>query len=164
MATLPIKSILQVTNYSGHHGTLTTEAPAQTFKLGNIVVADANGLTATATAATAAAGKIMFAAKDSTPAGTAVAKNAMPVVRPITNMIFEVTAGGAASSASNIAAGKQYGYAVDGTTGLGYLNLADTTNLVFELVQHDGDTLAPMGGAVGDTNVRVYARVIPSKL
>ena len=165
MATLPIKSILQVTNYSGHHGNLTTEAPNQNFKNGNLLVPDATtGKSIVATAgAGAAAGKLMLAAKDSENTATP-RNNALPVVRPIPNMIFEISATGAASTAALLKAGAQYGYAIDATTGFGNLNFADTTNVVFELVQHDGDTLAPNGGVSGDTNVRVYARIIPTKI
>lgn len=66
-------------------------------------------------------------------------------------MVFEVTATGAALTAALAKLGATYGYAIDPTTGYGYLNLADTTNAVFQLE----DGLIYGGGTTGDTNVWV---------
>jgi len=71
---------------------------------------------------------------------------------------FEVTAGGAAATTTNIQAGKTYGLAKDATTGIHYLNLADTTNAVFRI--EDG---VPVRGVLGaDTNVVVIASLVPA--
>ena len=66
MATLPIKSILQQTEYSQHHGQMGKAATGATFKLGNLISQDANGeFVETAVGAPAAAAKNKLAAHDS---------------------------------------------------------------------------------------------------
>lgn len=155
MATLPIKSILQQTEYSNHHGLLGKQATGASFKLGNLISPDANGdFVETAVGAGAASAKNKLAAHDSG------LRNDLKVsyVDPTPNMVFEVTATGAAATAALLKPGQQYGLGKDATTGLHTLLLTDTTNAVWRLVAHNGSTLAR--GAIGDTNVGVYAVLI----
>lgn len=153
--TLPFRRIVNVTHYSHHHGNLNKEAADQKFKVGNLLE-QTNGECTAVTAATAQ-GRYLLAARDSENTEN---PNPLPVVTPQPNMIFEITAGGAASTEELLQAGKQYGYAVEERSGYGYLDLAAAGTAVFELVNHNGSTLAKNGGAVGDTNVRVYARLL----
>lgn len=156
MATIPVQRIMQVTEYSDHHGTLATEAANQTFKRGNFIAPDASGKMA-AVAAGAITAKVKLAAQDAENAATP-RRNNLSKVNPTATMIFEVTALGTGTAAL-LAAGKKYGYSIDATSGFGVLNLADTTNAAFELINHDGDTLAP-GSNATDVNPRVYARLV----
>lgn len=161
MATIPFREILQVTNYSHHHGLLGSEAATQTFRYGNLI--SLNGATPAAYAATAA-GAPAAAAKNKLAAlagrNSAIVLNNLPYVNPIVSMVFEISTGGAATTAALLNAGTAYGYAIDATTGLGYVNLTDTTNLVWRLTQENGTVTAPQGGVVGDTGTRVYATLI----
>lgn len=159
MPNIPVQRIMQVTEYSQHHGTLATEAPNQTFKRGNAIARNAASglLEAVAAGAPAAAAKIMFATQDAENAATP-RRNNLSKVDPTDTMVFEVTALGAGTAAL-LKAGAEYGYSIDAGTGFGVLNLADTTNKFWRIVAHDGDTLAP-GSAATDTNARVYARLV----
>lgn len=160
-----MRRILLVSEYSGHHGNLTTEAPNQQFKEGNLIYADpATGATATPAGAGVTGKKNFLACRDSQ--NKAAPDMKLSRVTPTSTMVFEVTAGGAAATPTLIQPGKEYGYAIDPETGLGYLNLADTTNKAFRLIAHCGGVVAPDGGKVdataGDTNVRVYATLNPA--
>lgn len=156
MATLPIKAILQVTHYSHHHGLLGQEAPNQTFKLGNLINLNAGGqFVETGAGAAATTAKNRLAAAEAL--NSANPNRKLPYVVPTETMVLEITAGGAASTATLLQPGTEYGVAKDPTTGYHYLNLADTTNKVFRLVWHNGQIIANGGGAVGDFNNRVYA-------
>jgi hypothetical protein len=154
MATLPIKSILQQTEYSQHHGLLGRAAAGATFKLGNLISVDANGeFVETAVGAGAASAKNKLAAHDS---GRAERKQ--DYVDSTGTMVFEVTATGAVSTADLLEAGKTYGLGRDATTGFHTLLLTDTANAVWRLVAVNGSTL--VRGAIGDTNVGVYAQLV----
>lgn len=159
-ATLPIQRIVNVTHYSHHHGNLAIEAPNQTFKQGNLLRLNATGQAeATPAGAAAATSKNFLAARNAR--NVAAPTESLPRVTPYTQMIFEVTAGGAAATDALIQPGKKYGYAIDQGTGFGYLNLADAGTAVFEIVAHNGSTMPRShGGTIGDTNVRVYARLL----
>lgn len=161
MATIPLKEILQVTQYSHHHGELGIEATAQTFRYGNLV--SLNGETpakyaATAAGAPAAATKNKLAALAGR--NLTLAASDFPYVTPFASMVFQISTGPIATTAGLLNAGTAYGYAIDATTGIGYLNLSDTTNLVWRLIQHNGSVIASQGGVAGDTGVRVYAQLI----
>lgn len=153
MATLKIQPIHVRSGYSNHHGQQGDEAASQTFKVGNLISPDANGkFAATAAGAPAAAAKNRIAMSF----GQNVAAPPRRVELQDPNLFgtIEVTALGV-SSAANIKAGAEYGYAIDATTGLGYLNLADTTNKVFRI-----EDSKPVKGAIGDTNVTVVASFV----
>ena len=155
MATLPILGVHQQTAYSNHHGLMGTHAAGQTYPIGNLISVDANGeFVETAVGAPAAAAKNKLAAHR---AGIKASRK-QDYVDPFEGMVFEVTATGAALTADLAEPGKRYGLAKDATTGNHTLSLADTTNLVWELVAHNGSTIAR--GAVGDTNPRLYAKLI----
>lgn len=146
-----------VTRYTGHHGVLDKEAPNQNFKFGNLVYQNAEGKMVATQAADAATRKNLLAARDAE--NKAVPVMDLDVVTPVPDQVFEVTAGGAAATEAALVAGKQYGYAIDPDTGLGYLDLTNTSSAVFQLVNHTGKVLAGHGN-IGDTNVRVYARLL----
>ncbi|KQR22869.1 hypothetical protein [Deinococcus sp. Leaf326] len=155
MATLPIKSILQHTEYSQHHGLLGKQAAGASFKLGNLISPDANGdYVETAVGAGAATARNKLAAQDS---GMRVDLK-IPYVDPNGTMIFEVTATGAAATAALIKPGVTYGLGKDATTGFHTVLLTDTTNAVFRTVAVNGTTLAR--GAVGDTNVGLFVQLL----
>lgn len=154
MATLKVQPIRLQKNYTENHGHHGAEAASQTFKDGNLIYPDASGnFIATPAGATAASAKNRVAAA----AGQNLAAplRRVPYVDPNIANFFEVTAGGAVSSTSNIKVGATYGYAIDGTTGFGYLLLTDTTNAVFRI-----EDATPVTGVIGDTNVRVYASIL----
>lgn len=156
MATLKIQPIRLQRNYDDSHGHHGAEAASQTFKDGNLISPDASGnYQATAAGATAAAAKNKVAAA----AGQNLAAplRRVPYVDPNIANVFEISAGGAASTTSNIKVGATYGYAIDGTTGYGYLNLTDTTNAVFRV-----EDATPTIGVIGDTNVRVLVSILPT--
>lgn len=156
--THPIKRIVNVTHYSHHHGNLCKEAANQQFKMGNLLSLNASGeAVPTAAGAAAASAKNFLAARNSENSAT---PRPLPRVTPQPNMVFEVTATGAAATAALLQPGKRYGYKVDPTTGLGVLDLTDTANAVWELTAHNGDTLVKGRGALQDTNVGVYARLL----
>lgn len=153
MATLKVQPIHVRAGYSADHGRQGDEAATQTFKVGNLIYPVAGKYTATPAGATAATAKNRVAMSNGQ-------NNATPSRRvefqdPNLFSTIEVTAGGAASSTSNIQAGLEYGYAIDATTGQGYLNLADTTNKVFRIEDN-----RPVKGTIGDTNVTVVASFI----
>lgn len=155
MATLPIKSILQQTEYSQHHGLLGREAQAASFKYGNLISPDANGdFVETAVGAGAATAKNKLAAADS---GLRSDKK-VPYVDPTSGMVFEVTATGAALTAALAKPGTQYGLGKDATSGFHTVLLTDTANKVWEVVAHNGTTIA--AGAIGDTNARLFVKLI----
>lgn len=154
MATLKTQPIHVRAGYSGDHGRQGDEAASQTFKVGNLISPDANGkYAATAAGAPAATAKnrvaMSFGQNNAAPARRVEYQD------PNLFSTIEVTAGGAASSASNIKAGLEYGYAIDATTGLGYLDLTNTTNKVFRI-----EDSKPVKGAIGDTNVTVVASFV----
>lgn len=154
MATLGIKSILQQTEYSGHHGLLGTHAAGQTFKLGNLISVDANGeFIETAVGAGAATARNKLAAHDAGIRNT----RRIDYVNPTEGMIFEVSAIGV-GTADLLEAGKTYGLGKDATTGLHGLLLSDTTNAVWRLVAVNGTTVAR--GVATDTNPGVYAQLV----
>lgn len=154
MATLKILPIDVKAGYSHQHGYQGEEAPSQTFKVGNLISADANGkYAATAAGAPAATAKNRVAMAPGQNSTAPARKTEF--THPHEHGWVEVTAGGAASTAALIKIGATYGYAVDATTGLGYLNLADTTNAVFRIEQN-----TPTAGQIGDTNVRVLATIL----
>ena len=156
--THPIKRIVNVTHYSHHHGNLCKEAANQQFKMGNLLSLNATGeAVPTAGGAAAASARNFLAARDGENNAN---PRPLPRVTPQPNMVFEITATGAASTAALLQAGKRYGYKVDAATGLGVLDLTDTTNAVWELTAHNGTTLAKGRGVMGDTNVGVYARLL----
>lgn len=155
MATLPVKSILQQTEYSQHHGLLGRQAAAASFKLGNLISPDGNGeYVETAVGAGAVTSRNKLAAQDS---GLRVDQK-IPYVDPNGTMIFEVTATGAAATAALIKPGLSYGLGKDATTGFHTVLLTDTTNAVWRTVALNGTTLA--AGAIGDTNVRVFVQLL----
>jgi len=155
MATFPILPIHQQTEYSNHHGLLGTHAAGQTTALGNLISPDANGeFVETAVGAPAAAAKNKLAAHK---AGIRSDRK-LAYVNPTPTMVFEVSATGAALTADLAEPGKRYGLAKDATTTYHTLSLTDTTNAVFELIAHNGSTIAK--GAVGDTNARLYAILV----
>lgn len=154
MATLTILPARIFKGLRAAGGFLGDEAASQTFKAGNLIAANGSGkFIATAAGATAAAAKNALALT----AGQNLATPTSKVnVQTLTDEhVLDITAGGAASSAANIIVGGEYGYAIDGTTGLGYLNLADTTNKVFRIVSN-----VPTRGVIGDTNVGVQAMLL----
>jgi hypothetical protein len=134
------------------------EAASQTGKAGNLVAVTGNTNTfafVAGGAPAAAAGKIAVSAADGSNTTTPV--KFRPVWWSTGETVIEVTALGVGSAAL-LATGKEYGYSIDGATGLGVLNLADTTNLVFRIIR-----LVPeIGQAVTDTNVRVYVNLVPA--
>ena len=156
MPTLKILPIDVKAGYSHQHGYQGDEAPSQTFKVGNLISPDANGkYAATAAGAAAASAKNRIAMAPGQNSANPARKTEF--THPHEHGVIEITAGGAAATAALLKVGATYGYAVDGATGLGYLNLADTTNAVFRIEQN-----APTYGKVGDTNVRVYATILPT--
>lgn len=155
MATLKIQPIRPQRNYTDSHGHLGDEAANQTFKDGNLLTIDANGkFVATAAGAPAAAAKNKIAAGPGQNLAAPLRK--VPYVDPNLTPLIEISAAGVASAA-NIKVGATYGYAIDGTTGFGHLNLADTTNAVFRI-----EDQTPVAGVIGDTNVRVYVSILPA--
>lgn len=155
MATLKVLPMHIHAGYTDDTGLLGTEAASQTFKVGNLVYPVAGAYTATPAGATAATAKNRLAMSDGQ--NKAAPTYRVQLVDPNRVANFEVTAGGAASSSSNIRAGLQYGYAIDATTGLGYLDLTNTTNLVFEIQDSK-----PIKGNIGDTNVTVAVTILPA--
>lgn len=154
MATLPIKSILQMSEYSIHHGLKGVHAAGQTFKFGNLISPDANGeYVETAVGAPAAAARNKLAAHD---AGLRPDRK-QDYVNPTESMIFEVTAIGT-GTADLLEAGKTYGLGKDATTGFHGLLLSDTTNAVWRIVAYNGSTVAR--GVATDVNPGVYAVLV----
>lgn len=154
MATLPIKSILQQSHYSHHHGLLGTHAPAASFKLGNLISVDANGeFVETAVGAGAATARNKVAAHDSGVMNT----RRQAYVNPNEVMVFEVTAQGV-GTADLLEAGKTYGLGRDATTGFHTLLLSDTTNAVWRIIAHNGTTVSR--GVATDTNAGVFAVLV----
>lgn len=155
MATLGFQPIRLQRAYTEHHGHLGVEAANQTWRSGNLIQPNGAGTAFQATPA----GSGAVGAKNKVAEGRGQnltnPTRKVPYVDPNIANFFEITAGGAAGTASNIKVGAQYGYAIDSTTGFGYLNLADTTNLVFQI-----EDAQPVVGALGDTNIRVYASII----
>lgn len=156
MATLKVLPAKVRAGYSSHHGRQGDEAANQTFKVGNLISPDANGkYQATAAGAAAASAKNRIAM--SFGQNVAAPSRRVEYQNPKEFEVLEISAGGAAASASNIKVNAQYGYAIDGTTGLGYLNLADTTNVVFQI-----EDTKLVQGAFGDFFVRVVASIVPT--
>lgn len=155
MATLGFQPIRLQKGYTEHHGRAGVEAANQTFKDGVLIRPNAGGTAYQAT--TAAADGVGAKNRVSAAAGQnlAVPRRKVPFVDPNAANYFEITAGGAVSSASNIKVGTQYGYNVDATTGYGYLDLTNTTNLIFQI-----EDAIPVAGVLGDTNIRVYVSII----
>ena len=155
MATLGIQPIRLQRGYTEHHGHLGIEAPNQTFKDGVLIRPNTAGTAFQATAAGADA----VGAKNKVSCGRgqnlAAPLRKVPYVDPPIANFFEITAGGAVATAALIKVGAQYGYNLDGA-GNPYLDLANTTNLVFQI-----EDAVPVAGILGDTNVRVYASILP---
>lgn len=151
--TFAIRRMYTVSNYSKHQGMVGQEAPSQTFKRGNLISNDSNGLLQATPAGAGALVANVIANRDGQNLTTGLTLT--PYVQTVRDTVLEITAGGAAASASNLKRGTKYGYAIDGTTGIGYLDLTNTTNQVFQL-----ERTGPVTGAVGDTNVRVYAKLL----
>lgn len=125
MPTLKAQPIRPQRHYVESHGHLGDEAASQTFRDGNLISPDASGkYQATAAGATAAAAKNRIAAGPGQNLASPLRK--VPYVDPNLSPTVEITAIGVASAA-NIKVGATYGYSIDGTTGFGCLNLADTT-------------------------------------
>lgn len=156
MATLKIQPMKVRAGYSVDHGRQGDEAANQTFKVGNLVYPVAGKYTATPAGAGAAGVRNRLALSPGQNLATPVRR--VEFQDPNLFSTVEVTAGGAAATTTNIRAGLQYGYAIDATTGQGYLDLTNTTNLVFEIQDSK-----PVRGTLGaDTNVTVVATIIPS--
>lgn len=156
MPTLKILPMKVRAGYSHHHGRQGDEAPNQTFKVGTLISPDANGkFVATPAGAGAATAKNRLAMSNGQ--NSASPARRVEYQDPRLFDTVEVTAGGTASTTALIKAGLEYGYAVDATTGLGYLNLSDTTNKVFRI-----EDTKPVKGAIGDTNITVVASILPS--
>lgn len=157
MATLKFLPIKTVASYSEHHGRQGNEGASQTFKDGNLIYpGGTNGAyIATPAGATAATAKNRIATTFGQNLATPTRR--VEFVEPHIAPAVEITAGGAVSSLANTAVGLVYGYAIDATTGLGYMNLGDTANPVFRIE----DSLL-RGGAIGDTNVRMVVSVLPT--
>jgi hypothetical protein len=151
--TFAIRRMFTVSNYSKHQGFIGQEAPSQTFKRGNLISNDANGLLAATPAGAGALVANVIANRDGQNLATPTSQ--VPYVQTVRDTVIEITAGGAAASTSNMKRGGKFGYAIDGTTGIGYLDLTNTTNQVFQL-----EKTGPVTGAVGDTNVRVYVKLL----
>ena len=157
MATLPVKAILQMTNYSKHHGLLGTEAPTQTFKFGNLISPNGTGLyQETAVGAGAATARNKLAAADGQ--NSATPPSSLPYVDPTDDTVFAITLLGA-PTAAQVYPGLKYGLGKDATTGFHGALLSDTTNQVWELVAYNGTTVR-RGIPGTDTNVEVYAKLL----
>lgn len=155
MATLKVLPMHIHKGYTDDTGLLGTEAANQTFKVGNLVYPVAGAYTATPAGATAATAANRLAMSDGQNKATPTYR--VQLVDPGRVGNLEVTAGGAASSSANIRAGLTYGYAIDATTGLGYLDLTNTTNAVFRI-----EDSVPTKGKIGDTNVAVIVTIVPA--
>jgi hypothetical protein len=154
MATFTALPIKVDGGYSQHHGRQGDEAASQTFKDGNLISADTNGrYQATPAGAGATTVKNRIAAAPGQ--NLAVPTRRTEYTDPNQHGAVEVSAMGVASTAALIKAGATYGYSIDATTGLGVLNLADTTNAVFTIVDN-----RLRRGNLGDTGVRVLARFV----
>ena len=159
MATLPVKAILQMTNYSGHHGLLGAEAPTQTFKYGNLISPNASGLyQETAVGAGAATARNKLAAADGQ--NSATPSSSLPYVDPTDDSTFAITLiSTTAPVAANLIPGTRYGLGKDAATGIHGALFTDTVNQVWELVAYDGKTVRR--GVVGtDLNIEVYAKLL----
>ena len=154
MATLKVRPITLVADYTEHHGLLGTEAAGASFKRGNLISATNGLFNETAVGAPAAAAKNKLAVVDS---GQRL-DGKVGFVDPDVDMVFKVTATGAALTAALAYSGLRYGLGKDAATGYHTLLLTDTTNAVWELVATDGDTIAE--GAIGDTNPVLFAKMI----
>ena len=153
MATFSFRRAYTVTEYSDQHGLIGLEAPNQTFKRGNLISNDTNGLLQATPAGAGALVPSVLANADGQ--NLAAPVKLTPYVQTQATAVFEITAGGAVASAANLKRGTKYGYNIDATTGVGYLDLANITNQVFQL-----ERTGPVNGAIGDTNVRVYAKLL----
>lgn len=153
--TLKIQPMKVYTGYSNDTGRQGDEAASQSWKVGNLIYPVAGKYTATPAGATAATAKNRLAMSNGQ--NVAAPTRRCEYMDPNLFSTVEVTAGGAASSAANIRAGLQYGYAIDATTGQGYLDLTNTTNLVFQI-----EDTRPVKGVIGDTNVTVVATILPA--
>lgn len=156
MATYKVLPLKVDAGYSHQHGYQGEEAPSQTFLVGNLISPNGSGqYQATAAGATAAAAKNRIAMAPGQ--NLAAPSRRTEFTRPPEHGVIEITAGGTAATSALIKVGQTYGYAIDGTTGYGYLNLSDTTNAVFRIE----DTKLRYG-ALNDTNVRVLVSILPT--
>lgn len=153
--TLGIQSPTVRTGYSGQHGYQGNEAPNQTFQTGSFITPTSTGFVEI----TVGAGAVNKPLKLSLAPGqnAAAPSRRAEYADPREFGVIEITAGGAASTAALLEVGKKYGVAKDPTSGAHYLNLADTTNAVFQI-----EDARPVLGVVGDTNVRVVASILPA--
>ena len=157
MATLKILPIKVNASYSDHHGRQGDEAASQSWVDGNLISPNATGQFQESPMGASAVGlKHRIAA-------TIGQQLAVPVRRteyvdPNIALTFEITAGGAAATTTNIRTGLTYGGLKDGATGIHYLNLADTTNAIFKIE----DNVAKAGVIGTDTNVRVIVSLLPA--
>ena len=153
--TLGIISPTVRTGYSTQHGYQGDEAANSTHQVGHLLTAT-NGKLGEVGVGAAAVNKPLRLALS---AGQNLAAPVQRVefAHPEEFGVLQITAGGAASTAALLQAGKTYGLAKDATTGAHYLNLADTTNPVFRI-----EDSKPALGDVGDTNVRVYVSLLPA--
>jgi hypothetical protein len=155
MATLKILPIKVRSGYSTHHGQQGDEAPNQTFMVGTLISPDANGkFQATPAGASAATARNRVAM--SFGQNVAVPTRRVEYQDPHRFGTLEVTAGGTAATAALIKVGATYGLGFDAATGLHFLNLSDTTNVVFRIE----DTQLVRGVLGADTNVRVVATIV----
>jgi hypothetical protein len=154
--TFAIKRPYFVTDYSDHHGLLGQEAPNQTFKRGALLSNDANGLLQATPVGAGALVPNVFADSDGQNSATPAKK--ARYVQSDADTVIEITAGGAAATAALLKRGAKYGYNVDGS-GNPYMDLTNTTNLVFQI---EVNGIVPGSGAIGDTNVRVWVKLIPA--
>lgn len=153
--TLTILPLKVDAGYTGQHGYQGLEAANQKFEPGNLISPDADGkYTATAAGAAAAAAKNRIALCPGQNEANPHRKTEF--AHPRECGWIEATLGGVATTADLLEPGKEYGYAIDATTGRGYVNLADTANKVFRITS-PVLTL----GEVGDTNPRGHVELIP---
>lgn len=157
MATLKVQPIRLQKNYTDHHGHHGAEAPNQNWRDGNLIYPGGTNGAFIATPAGAVAATAKNRVAQGAGQNLAAPLRRVPYVDPNIANFFEITAGGAVATAALLTVGATYGYAIDATTGHGYLNLADTTNAVFRI-----EDSTPVIGALGDTNVKVYASIVPA--
>lgn len=158
MPTLKILPPKVDAGYSHQHGYQGDEAPSQTFVVGNFITPDVNGKYVQASAGAAAVtSKLRVALAPGQ--NTATPRRRTEFAHPRECGVIEITAGGAASTADLLEAGKVYGLGLDGATGAHFLNLADTTNGVFTIADSK-----VRYGEIGDTNVRVLVTVNPGSI
>ena len=150
MATYAYKPLLWKS--VGLKGDGMAEKASQTQKQGNLIKVDTAN-TNYYMAAAAADSTGLFVAGQNGDNLSAATGDLKPVYFVNNDDEVEITISGT-PTAAQLKSGTQYGLGLDATTGYNFIDLANTTNLVFSIVR-----LVP-GYVVGDTRPRVLAKVL----